>query len=332
MLAENWDKAGRRLSSAVHAYIGPNGSGKTLAAVHDVMLSLEDGRKVLSSVPLLDWTADCTTCGNARCSKECSRAVRPPHPLWVPFESLEQLLDWRDGDVLMDEVQGIASAREHQGLPYQVANVLRKLRHADARLLWTAPDWMAADAVIRRVSRAVTLCHGHMAVQHISPCSECGARHRRPVEGCSLTGRTRLWDDNRLVSWRTFDATAFEEFNVNRAQQTAQKGNRLKAQVKQMYWRPGGVAQYAYDTYGEVLSLGGADMAGVCVACGGVKRRKPCSCPDSTGTAPVGLRDLLPALDADGGGAGGPRPQRGARGRGEATRRPREARTGRGAA
>lgn len=291
MFGDDPKKAAVRATTAIHAYVGPNGSGKTLAAVHDTMVDLDAGRPALSTVPLRDWRAPCGNCGRTPCEVTCPAADRPPHPLWVPFESLEQLLSWRGGVILMDEVQGVASAREHTGLPYQVANLLRKLRHLDSLLRWTAPDWMAPDAVIRRVTKAVTLCEGSLPRTHYEPCELCGLRHRRPIKReCGGASQPKMWKDNRVMCWRTYDAQLMDEFTVAKAESN-QKTVKLKPMVRQTYVRSKGSAQWAYDSFGEVISLGAADMAGVCISCGGTRSRKKCACPDHTATSPIRLVD-----------------------------------------
>ena len=234
MLAENTDRARRRISAGIHAYI-----------VH-----------------------------------------RAAHPLWTPLRSWDQLLDWSDGAVALDEVQGVASAREHLGLPYQAANYLRKLRHYDVPLLWTAPDWMAADAVIRRVTRAVTVCRGRLGQDHYKRCRFCGRVHRRADETCDRHSARRLWRDNRLFAWTTYDAMNFDEWTQGKRKQE-------KPICRQVYWRPGQQVEKSYDTYAEVLSLGAADQAGVCIACGGVKKRKPCRCEDTESPAGIGVKDFI---------------------------------------
>lgn len=262
------------------------------------MPGLDAGRPCLSTVPLLDWRADCRTCGRTPCHDQCPLPSRPHHPLWVPLTSLSQLLDWSDGDILLDEVQGVASAREHQALPYQVANALRKLRHIDARLRWTAPDWEAPDAVLRRVTKAVTLCHGGFPVTSYRACVGCGKAHGRPTDKCKMRSEPRLWKDNRVFRYRTYDARQFAEFSTARAEST-QKGTKLRVMAKQRYRRSAGLAQYAYDTHGEVISLGSADMAGVCIVCGGTRTRKKCSCADHQRDGGISYADFKRQGGAD---------------------------------
>jgi hypothetical protein len=126
------------------AYVGPNGSGKTLAAVGDCLPSLEAGRPVLSTVRLTTPAGD-------------------DHPMWVPFRTWKDLLSAEHCDVLMDEVTGVASSREAMGLPGPVANLLVQLRRRDVVLRWTAPSWSRADRIIRECTQVAALCSGHMA-------------------------------------------------------------------------------------------------------------------------------------------------------------------------
>lgn len=74
----------RRRSAPIMGYVGLNGQGKTLCMVRDTLLSLALGRRVLSTVAILDPHT-----GN-------------PHPLYEPFRSWQQLHEFRGGDVLLD--------------------------------------------------------------------------------------------------------------------------------------------------------------------------------------------------------------------------------------
>ena len=53
------------------------------------------------------------------------------NPLWVPFTDWRQFMDWKGGDVLMDEVTGVASSRESHSMPGPVSNLLNQLRPRD---------------------------------------------------------------------------------------------------------------------------------------------------------------------------------------------------------
>lgn len=249
----------RRRSVPIMAYIGPNGGGKSLAAVYDCIPSLQFGRPVLSTVRLLDFD-------NPRGCEGCDEPGHDSghmqsHPLYVPLRDFRQLLSWTDGDVLMDEVTGIASSRESAGMPVQVANYLPQLRRRNVVLRWTAPAWARADKIIREVSQGVTLCMGFLGKNRPTPEGEA----------------PRLWSDRRLFSWRTYDATAFDEFTRNASKS-------MRASAKQWFWRPGSLAESAYDTLDAVLSLGSASEAGLCMVCGGRRTAPKCSCEGQHGS------------------------------------------------
>lgn len=171
-------KAGRdrRRAVPIHAYIGENGSGKSLAMVHDTLPSLDAGRRVLSTVRLLD------------------SATGLPHPAYERLTEWGQLMEAEHCDVLFDEVVGIASARESAGMPVQVANLLVQLRRRDVVLRWSAPAWARADKIIRETTQAVTLCAGMLG--------------KRDPDS------PRMWAQKRLFKWRTFDAAAFDEMTT----------------------------------------------------------------------------------------------------------------------
>lgn len=170
----------RRRSYPIHAYIGANGGGKSLAAVYDSLPTLAAGRHVVSTVRLLD------------------PATGAPHPLWIPLDNYRTILDAERCDLILDEVTGVASSRESMGMPPAIANRLVQLRRKDVALRWTAPAWARSDRIIRECSQAVTLCMGFRG-EHIS-------------DGDG----DRLWTAKRLFFWRTYDAASFDEWTTYR--------------------------------------------------------------------------------------------------------------------
>jgi len=275
----------KRRAFGIHAYIGPNGSGKSYAAVYDSQMSLAYGRPVLSTVRLLDWENPGPCPGGLFCDDEENHEVKrhrwtlveqdegPPlltpevyttgevhrrrHPFYVPWTSYQQLIEWRDGDVLADEITGFASSREIKNMPPQVANYLVQLRRRNVVLRWTTPAWGRADTIIREVSQAVTLCVGQIP-------------KRRPAEPGEAP---RLWRDNRAFMVRTYDPQQFDEVEARRLEHA-------KPGVWAWYWRPGALAEGAYDTLDAVTALGWANAAGMCIDCGGQRKTPGCSCPD----------------------------------------------------
>ena len=245
-----------RRSAPIHAYLGTgNGSGKSLLMVHDTLPSLDAGRPVLSTVRLLDFRNP-RPCEDPTCTFPGHPDHQAAHPLWIPFRSYEQLLEARDCDVLMDEVTGIASSREYQSMPVQVANFLVQLRRRNISLRWSTTNWARADVIIREVTQAATLVTAHVA------------RPRAPKPGEPAI----LWRDRSLFVARTYDAALLDDFDARAADMSGMH------KTFQFYWRPGALAGRAYDTLDPVLSLGWANEAGMCLTCGGKRTIPKCSC------------------------------------------------------
>jgi len=270
----------RRRGFPIHAYVGPNGHGKSLAMVYDTLPSLASGRPVLSTVRLLDYLNPRPCDGGAACDDPANHFVRrrlswidedthqlvtieratdevhpAAHPFYVSFRDYSQLMEWRDGDVLMDEVTGVASSRESKNMPVQVANYLVQLRRRNVALRWTAPAWGRADIIMREVTQAVTLCLGSWS--------------QRPPR---VPGQPAvLWGQRRLFQLSTFDAAVMDEFEARRAVG-------IEPDVRQWFYRPSSVAGGAYDTRDAVTSLGWANEAGMCISCGGRRSIPKCGC------------------------------------------------------
>jgi hypothetical protein len=230
----------------IHAYVGSNGGGKSMAAVYDSLPSLAMGRPIVSTVRILD------------------PATGEPHPLWVPLDDFRVLLEVERADVIMDEVTGVASSRESAGMPAAVANHLMQLRRRDVSLRWTAPNWKRADTLIREVSRGITTCVGFA-----------------PEPAPKVDGQDRLWRSRRGFMWRTYDAKNFDEWSTAK-ERSSSKSHRIKPAARQMVWCPGLIARSAYDTFDAVLTLGAVSDAGLCMDCGGKRRAKSCSCKDDS--------------------------------------------------
>lgn len=172
-------KSDTRRRFPIHAYVGANGSGKSLCAVHDTIPSLEKGRKVLSTVKLLDYKTG------------------RPHPAYERLTDWSQIMEAEHCDVIFDEVVGIASSRASQGMPVQVANLLNQLRRRDVILRWTAPAWSRADVIIRQTTQGVTVCRGMFS------------KTVKDDQGNDVQG----WRPKRLFRWSTYSAADFETWS-----------------------------------------------------------------------------------------------------------------------
>lgn len=171
----------RRRGFPIHAYVGANGGGKSLAMVYDTLPTLAAGRPVVSTVRLLD------------------PATGEPHPLWHPLSDYRELMEVESCDVLLDEVTGVASSRDSSSMPSPVANLLVQLRRRDVALRWTAPSWKRADTIIRECSQACTICYGFV-----------------PTTVKADDGSERQWGSRRLFYWRTYDAATFDEWTAHK--------------------------------------------------------------------------------------------------------------------
>jgi len=227
----------RRRASEIHAYVGPNGSGKSATMVRDTLPSLAAGRPVLSTVKILDWNTG------------------EPHPLYIPFVHWDQVRDFHGGDLLLDEVVGIANSRA-SGMPEDIQNILNQLRRRDILMRWTAPAYQRADVIIRETSRAITLCHGY-------------APNRKTTRGStSAAGEIRAWAPNRLFTAFTYDAQDMTRFTASTA-----RGERatVKPKFREIYWGPSSPAFDAYNTLDPVTQV-----SWLCPVCGGRPVAKQC--------------------------------------------------------
>lgn len=274
---DNFNYAAQRRGFAIHAYVGPNGGMKSMCVAHDTVPALRAGRPVLSTMRFLDF-ADPRPCeGGSRCDRpwehDGPKGVHPAaHPSYRPLRTWDDLLAFRDGEAVLDEVLGVASSRSSHLMPAAALRFLNKLRHHEVLLRWTAPDWARADVTIREVTSAVTECRGSFSVPAVSD-----------------DGTERIWRDRRLAEWSTFPMADFDEWSSG-------KREKLRPEVHQWFWRPGSLAQTAYDTHDTVLALATADSAGICVTCGGRRRVKPCTCADQV--ADVARLGPVPDHDA----------------------------------
>ena len=239
-----------RRAAAIRGYVGANGGGKTMCAVVDLLPSLERGRRVLSNVRILDYQNP-RPCDDPECKIEGHPDHQAAHPLYEALTDFRQMLEFKGGEILLDEIASVASSREFGALPFQVTSQLQQLRRRDVTLSWTAPGWLRADKVLREVTQLVTECRGSMPVQRV--------------------GDDRIWRDNRLFVWRSYDATTFEEF-------TAGKRDKLKPMPRGLFWRPRSLAEIAYDTLDTVTGVGWANEAGICMNCGGRRSIPRCHC------------------------------------------------------
>ena len=243
-----------RRGAAISGFVGPNGGGKSYAMVATTLPSLDEGRRVLSTVRLLDWRnpRPCEDQG-CRCDKDDPARHLHAHPCYRPWTSWQQLLEAGECDVLADEITGVASSREYSSLPAPIANLLVQMRRRDIVFRWTAPNWKRADVILRECTQMATVCTGFYP----------------QVSG----DESRAWIENRLLKLVSYDAALMDDFEAGKTED-------LEVWAKQWIWRPKNFVQGCYDTYDQVNTIGTVSDAGRCVNCGGTRRAPACSCAD----------------------------------------------------
>lgn len=259
----------RRRQYPVHFYGGRNGAGKSLCAVYDTLPSLDEGRPVLSTVRLVDYLNPracdddaCTYVLHGLGAEELARQGvgehLAAHPCYVPFTSWRQMLDFDHGDILMDEITGVADSNDHYSMPSAVRNLLAQLRRRDVALRITGLNWIRADKRVREACNAVTRCMSYL-----------------PVRSTDEDGNARLWRPRRLIKATTYDAQSLPVDD-----HTAGMYEKADTLTKSRLWVPDCIARLAYDTFAPVLAVGTVTDSGRCAYCGGNRRAPECDCPD----------------------------------------------------
>lgn len=234
-----------RRGFTIHAYIGANGHGKTLAMMHDTYPSIIAGRRILSTVRVIDPRTNETYWNYER------------------LHTLEQLVDARNCDVLLDEIVGALPSTAGHSLPVEVQLLLNQLRRRDVCLRWTAPSWMRCNVVLREVTQAVTVCRGYSM--------------KYDEDG------SRMWGMNRLFRWTTYDAFEFTEWSDTKEGKLKGRANAWVCR-EVPWWIPGkvgsaAIAAASYDTFDAVDNIDSGE--GYCFRCGGMRpklQRPSCSC------------------------------------------------------
>lgn len=232
----------QRARYAIHAFIGENGSGKTNLMMRQALRALKRGQTVISTVPIYS-----------------DKAAGVLHPNYVAFDSWKVLKDARNCVIVMDEMTGVANARDTAALPAEIQLILNQLRKRKIKVYWSSPAWEDAQVQIRRVTRAVTLCVGSWSDK---------AAYRSASEENS-DEFDEAWIPNRLFHAQTYRKGITSDFKLARHQEP---------DVEEWYWGPGSESFDAYDTNEETTRLQEAGDAGQCLECFGSRRRDECIC------------------------------------------------------
>ena len=272
-------------ATGIVVFVGPNGSGKSLAAVLSTLTTLDGEEWVCHELshrhnaearrhvdgcwfcepsrrswcPEAEWLLARDGHGQRRVFSTVPLLDEfgQEHPAYRPLDDYRHLLLIEHADVVFDEVAGVSDASDSSGVPVQVVNWLHTLRKSDVRLRVTTPAYARCSKPIRQVAQLVV-----------------DARSFMP----ELATTGRRWRPRQAMIYSAYDAFAFADY-------TPGTKDRLKAQARAAFWRPGSRAESAYDTLAQVLTLGHVTEAGMCAACGGARRRPTCTCPSEVDDA-----------------------------------------------
>lgn len=261
------------MSWGIHAAVGFNGSGKTLAMVEKyVMPALDQGREVVANLRI----------GPARATGD------EWHPKARPLESWREVSALRDCVLFLDEITAVLPSRQSMSLPPELQRVLNQLRKRDVELVWTAPSWARADRILREVTTDVIYCRSFLPDRFVRVegkrafprAARYNGRGRYDAGGeiGVLQGKPgarvrypRSAQPRRLFRWVTFRADDFEEFSLHAAM-------KMRPKERCFYWRTSHRAHAMYDTLQAVSLLDHLDDVGACVVCGGTRSRPKCRC------------------------------------------------------
>lgn len=243
-----------RRDQPVIGFCGLNGQGKSMMAVRDSLLSLAMGRRLLSTVTILDAET-----GN-------------PHPNFIPFKSWQQLhTDLRNSDGIWDEITGILDSRDG-ALPKHVRRMVPQMRRENHPVRWTGISWDNTDVRLRQITWAMVRCVGHQPVP------------RERTDG--FVDSVTMWRPNRLFVATTFDARTLAKSDAaERITEDKDKKKRAKVLNREFVYgpavKPRGMwpmrqhpGRLAFDSYNTLDAVYQIDNN--CPICGGRIPEKTC--------------------------------------------------------
>lgn len=246
-----------RRGAGVMAYVGPNGGGKTLAAVQDMLPALLAGKPCWSNTPLID------------------PRTGGPFASFRPIEHADQLLEIDGGaEVLLDEVATVANSRESQRLDPRFQIAFQQLRKRGAVVRYTAPDIKRADVIFREVTQTVTECRGFAPDRRLS---------------VDAWGLPEVWAPRRVFRRETFDFQEFDQWSAGKREK-ADVLVREWAYPAKMKLDP----RSAYNTMQAVDKIAGIVVDGNCAHCGKRARTEYCKGHSDAELAEAEVIDLMP--------------------------------------
>lgn len=245
----------------VIGFMGPNGSGKSATACAAILEVLR-GQKWECRRPghlhtKLGIFEGYTLVFSTVLVTEPGTGGRP-HPLYRRLDSWEPLLYAEHAVMWLDEVNGVAAARNYSAMPIQVITSVEQQRKTWNRVIYTGPKMSSADSTIRGITQLVVDCRSYVKK--------------------SEPGALNPWAPRRLVRARAFDAKDRESFDKGDTSQQRQKQFRLKPKFVLWWWGPGSEVFESYSTDDPVSRIGSVSDSGTCAHCGGTRTRPKCTC------------------------------------------------------
>lgn len=252
------------LGPPIRAFVGGNGSGKTLGAV-----ALCAGPALRAGIPVY-------------------ATFHIDHPNAFVLRSWD-ITDLRDCVLILDEISAQFPSRGAMGLPHELVSTLQQLRKPNVQVVWTAPAWGRADVVLREVTQVVTVCRAFIPDRFVR--EQVIPPWWRPFpRALHSRGGSSAWVPRSLFRYVSYDAANFDEFSLGAVKD-------VRPLEKRWYWRPWHADQWVYDTAESVPTLPGVTGGGVCLVCGGQRVRQRCTCSgrvEAAALPPLGGSEGVP--------------------------------------
>lgn len=260
------------MRATITGFVGPNGGGKTLAGVEQLVCEAwASGRPVVSNLALYP------------------EMLGYDEDLAQPLESWTQIPDIRGSLLFLDEISSVFPSRNYSSMPAQLVRVLNQLRKVDVVVGWTAPSWERCDTVLREVTQRLVVCRGFIADRYVRVDGKAFFPRAERDERGKRIRHEAGWLPNRLFSRLTYDVADLRT-GLSTSFLKKEKPKRVE-----WVWRTRREAQYAYSTLEDVGLLDHLDDVGLCVSCGGARARRKCSCDRGAPAPGAGDHDHEPA-------------------------------------
>jgi len=139
------------------AFTGKTGSGKTFHMVKKAYSMWKDGVDVYSNTILefepKQWLDTEQTKPNPKYARYCEK-IKPHRGRITYFEEISELLEVKNGLILIDEAQVLFNARNWENLPYEFQYKLQQHRKHQLDLFCTTQNMGTIDITYRRLVQA----------------------------------------------------------------------------------------------------------------------------------------------------------------------------------